>query len=323
MSIDLDSKDTLPNFDLKIEYGKYGGMYVPDPFSPALDGLADTVSALQANADFAALQIKALQAMPLKNQEITLDGKILNTEVYKTISLAKPFVISGYLALARQLNLIPSFAVDDKDDLKLFLSAASALDLKAYLAINQEVGRDANLVNKLKEQGMVVDVEKCATLFNDPSLYAFQNYISNISTSLFIPSATNVGPYPFPSLTSSFISGYAKLLKKLVSEKFLNLPDVILSSGYPGTSAVAVFKAFENSDVRIISVEKPVDSEIEECYCGMYARVIQTGSQEKILSPELILHWENGEVDRVFAKDFNSAIIAMDQSGIALIVEDF
>jgi len=224
--------------------------------------------------------------------------------------------------LAKFLKLTPSFAVEDKDDLKLFLNASIALELKPYLAINKEIGKDSKLIGDLKDAGMNFDVEKCATLFDDPNLYAFQYYISNINTALFVPCGCNVGPYPIPSITSGFIGGYSKLLKKVVVEKFADLPDVILSNGYPGITAVAVFKAFENSDVRLISVERPVDSELEECYCGMYSKVIQTGNQEKILSPELMLRWENGEVDRVFAKDFDTAIVAMDQSGVALIVEE-
>ncbi|BBB48917.1 PALP domain-containing protein [Pelolinea submarina] len=322
MTLKKESLNTNFSPDLKVEYGKFGGMYVPDPFSPALDGFADVISGIKSNADFLSLWETALIAMKPKDIEIKFIGKILNTDVYRTASLTRQFVISGYLALAKYLKLTPAFAVDSRSDLDLFLQGTRALDLKPYIALNKEIGKDRMLVETLNKTGAMVEVEKCETLFDDPGLYAFQYCISNISTALFIPVHSNVGPYPFLSITSGFVEGYSKILREAVDSELPSLPDAILAGGYPGTSAIAVFKAFENTDVRIISVEKPIDGEQEECYCGMYSKIVLRGEKEEILSPELIQCWENGDVDRVFAEDFDSAIVAVDQSGIALIVEE-
>ncbi len=323
MSKESINKVALPfSLDLKMDFGKYGGMYVPDPFAPALDNLADAVKNLENNAEFIALYKKALAAAEEQTPEIEFVGKMLNSEVYKVRSTVDQFVVSGYMALVKFLKLTPSFAVESEKDLKTLINTAQALNLKPYVALNKNIGSRAEVVRELQDYGYQVEVEKCATLFNEPVLYAFQYYISNIASSLYISRGSNVGPYPFLSITSAFIDGYAKVLKDSINAKFDSLPTAILAEGFPGTSAIAVFKAFENSDVRTITFEKQFEIEREDCFCGIYTKVVEVDGEEKVLSPELILGWENGEIDRVFAEDFSSAIAAIEQSGVVLIVEE-
>ena len=323
MSKKVNEEVALPlSLDLQMDYRKYGGMYVPDPFTVTLNEMVDEVKKLENNADFESVYRTALSATDFSMPEIEYVGKMLDSEVYKIPSMTSRFIISGFLALAKVLDLTPTFAVESEEDLKIFIAAAQALNLKPYVVLNKAFGSNNSIKSELEGYGYKVDVEKCATLFNEPILYAFQYYISNVTTTLYIPVDSNVGPYPYLSITSAFIDGYAKVLKEVVAEKFDKLPVAVLAEGVPGTSAVAAFKAFENSDVRMITYEKPFDHEREDCYCGVYTKVVEVEDEEKVLSPELILGWENGEVDRVFAKDYNSAIAAIEQSGVVLIVEE-
>ena len=323
MSKKVNEEVVLPlSLDLQMDFGKYGGMYVPDPFTVTLGALADEVKKLENNTEFESAYRTALSATDFSLPEIEFVGKMVDSEVYKIPSMTNHFIISGFLALAKVLDLTPAFAVESEEDLKIFIDAAQALGVKPYVVLNKEFGSNNSIKSELEGYGYKVDVEKCATLFDEPILYAFQYFISNVMTSLYIPADSNVGPYPYLSIISAFIDGYAKVLKDAVANKFDKLPVAVLAAGVPGTSAVAAFKAFENSDVRIITYEKPFDHEREDCYCGIYTKVVEVGGEEKVLSPELILGWENGEVDRVFAKDYNSAIAAIEQSGVVLIMEE-
>lgn len=308
--------------DLKMEFGKFGGMYVPDPFSPALEKLAKRASEVVATTEFIKYRTQVLDSLAVEVPTIIKVGEIKNAEVFKIKAPIFELVISGYLALAKCLELKPSFAAFDEKKLRILVKGAETLDLKAYLALSKKLAQNTQLIEQFQKSGQDVDARKCVELFDDPILYAFQYFISNIGNALYVPSAANSGPYPFPSLTISFASGFTKIVKEYLKKEFAGSPAAILAASYPGTSAIAAFKACENCDARLISVEPAFEFDRYDCYCGQFTKVVKVGEEERVLCPELVFAWESSEVDRVYANDFTTALAAMDIQGKVLIVED-
>lgn len=307
---------------LEMEFGKFGGMYVPDPFSPALEALAEKVEKTFASEEFLKNREAVLEALGTEVPALEEVGEIKNASVYKLCAPVFELILSGYLALAKTLELTPSFAGLNAARLDTFVKAAAALDLKAYIALSKELSQDAALVAKLEKAGHKVENTKCVELFDDAILYAFQYFISNINNSMYVPDEANSGPYPLPSLTAAFMAGMTKVVKKAMDEVFKGELAAILASGFPGSGALAAFKACDNCDARLISVEPAFEIDRDDCYCGVYTKVVKVGEEERILCPELVSLWETSEVDRVYADDFTTALAAMDIKGKVLVVED-
>lgn len=307
--------------ELDMEFGKFGGMYVPDPFSPVLEDLAKKAIEIVQTTEFIENRKKVLNVLDISIPEITKVGDIKDAEVYKIQSPVFPLILSGYLALANILDRTPSFAASDENKLDMFVRSAEFLGLKVYVALDKRLSQKTALVEKLVKAGHTVDSKKCVELFDDPILYAFQYFISNINNALYVPVDANSGPYPFPSLTVEFTTGFKKVLEDIAAKQFDNKLSALLACAYPGTSAVAAYRFCDDCDTRLISVEPAFEFDRNDCYCGIFTKVVKVGEEERILCPELVYSWETGEVDRVFADDFTTALAAMEIKGKVLVVE--
>jgi hypothetical protein len=303
-------------------FGKFGGIYVPDPFTPALDALAKKAADILAQDEFVVLRSQVLEALGYLPPALDASGKVGEATLYRVPSQTRAAIVSGYLALAKMLEADVAFGIAHPKDLVAVIKALETVGSKgAYLVLNKTLGEDSSLVKDLENKGWTVEIEKCATLFDDPTMYAFQRFISNPVQVLFCPLETNTGPYPFLSLTATFLKGFGFDLLQAMEEKLGALPAVCVVGGYPGTEGVAVLQALSETDVRLISVETPFDLEREDCYCGAYTRVAMVGEREYIFSPELLAAWDAGNVDRVYASNLNIALAALNLDGDVVVVE--
>ncbi len=303
-------------------FGKFGGLYVPDPFTPALDALTKKSDDILAQDEFVALRSQVLEALGYHPPALDANGKVGKAALYRVPSQTRAAIVSGYIALAKMLEADVAVGIDHPKDLIAIVKALEAAGQKgAYFVLNKALGGDSNLVEDLERKGWTVEIEKCATLFDDPTMYAFQRFISNPVHVLFCPFETNTGPYPFLSLTAAFLKGFGFDLMQVMEEKLGALPAACVVGGYPGTEGVAVLQALSETDVRLISVEAPFDLEREDCYCGAYTRVVMVGEREHILSPELLGAWDAGNVDRVYASNINVALAALNLEGNVVVVE--
>jgi hypothetical protein len=303
-------------------YGKYGGIFVPDPFTPALDALAQKATAALVQDEFVVLRTRLLETLGYHPPALDRSGKLGEATIYRVPSQTRAAIVSGYVALAKMLEAEVAVGIDNPKDLIAVVKALEAVGSKdAYIVLNRALGGDPDLVDDLDRKGWTVEIEKCAKLFNDPAMYAFQRYISNPLGVLFCPLETNIGPYPFLSLTAMFLQGFGFDLLQAMEEALKTLPAACVVGGYPGTEAVAVLQALSETDVRLISVEESFELEREDCYCGAYTRVAVVGKREHIFSPELLAAWDAGDVDRVYAPSYNAALATLELAGEVVVVE--
>ena len=174
-------------------------------------------------------------------------------------------------------------------------TASKELGVGLSLWLNKELGKDASFVNEMKGLGADVDIDKTSTLFDDPEMYAFQRFIGDPMAYLFVAVRTNVGPYPYPSITGNFAAVFGKSLKEATEKISISAPTYI-ASGFPGAEMVGLIRAGMGKGVRLVTVEMPRDGERADCYCGGYTRVAVVGKNENVLSPELLAAWEAGVV---------------------------
>jgi tryptophan synthase beta subunit len=302
-------------------FGKYGGFFVPDPFTPALDALTAAYKEAVSKADFEVCYKDAAGALQLEPITLRKAGSVNGATKYVVTSQARQAIIVGYAALGKTLDRALAAGVEIHVEALELASVSKELGLKLGLWLNRALGADEGLIATLKDMGVEVDAEKTSALFDDPTMYAFQRYITNPGANLFVPLKTNVGPSPFPSITGAFAGAFGEALRRAAEETLGAMPAACVAPGFPGSEAVGVLRAMQGGKVRLVTVEPPLEAEREDCYCGAYTRVAEVGGAENVLSPELLAAWEAGTVERVQAPSLQAAMKQLALSGDVVVVE--
>ena len=308
--------------DLQRYFGKYGGFFVPDPFAPALEALAEDYASAVGEKGFSDFYQKAVHA--LGDEPVSLDKheKVGGARLFKVVSTARRSMVAGYTVLGKTLDRSLAAGARTRQQAKDLLAASQALGTRLTLFLGRELGKDAAFVDELKDQGVPADTDKTSQLFDDPEMYAFQRFISDPNAHMFVPLGTNIGPYPFTAISAIFCGISGRALYTSVTDQLEVKRVSMLAPAFPGTAAIALLRGAQGRDVRLITLEGATENEREDCYCGAYTRVVWDRGQEYVLSPELLAAWEAGLVERVRVEDARAAISTLELEGDVLFVEE-
>jgi tryptophan synthase beta subunit len=314
--IDLHFEPPLQKY-----FGKYGGFFVPDPFTPALEALAEAFTAAAKGSELTMAINEAAQLMGIESVSLGMPETVGRSRCYIIPSKVQQYLAAGYAGLGKVLGRRLACGVCDRKLALAIAALAKTWDLKTSIWLDRDLGNDPSLVADLQKKSLEVDIEKTRDLFDDPTMYAFQRYIADPQTNLFVPLATNVGPYPFPGISAAFAALFGDGVRLAVEASPGLKPLAYVAPGRPGTDMLAILRATKPG-TRLITYETPWETEREDCYCGAYTRVVQKASKEQVLSPELVAAWEAGKVQRVQAKDARTAVRDLDLSGDVILIEE-
>ncbi len=303
-------------------FGNYGGFYVPDPFTPALDATAKKVSAIIKDTAFIELQKKVVSTDDILRDAKTELNAVSSQKVLTVRTDLETALIAGYFSIAKLLDQVPVVGINTRTQAEKVLAAAEKLDRPGYAVLNKKLGKDQSLIDLFKSKAFEVETEKCATLFDDPDMYSFQRFITNPFENLFVPLAPNVGPYPFPAVTQFIIKQYITGLEELVKENLGASPAACLAAAYPGSAASLMFNAFKDSDAELFTFEPSFEADRDDCYCGALTKVVVVDSKELILSPEIVNAWEEKKIKRLFAENSADALSNIKGKDSVLVLEE-
>jgi len=285
------------NTIMQAYFGKWGGFFVPDPMTPALDELSAFAERSLKNESFES-QIVNLIKDYLPDETIFVSTSPSN-KVFTVISFARWYLAAGFGLLAKTSSREIVSGSSSQEEANIVAAIGKKLGIPVSLWLNVSTGSDPNLVKTLEENGVVINTNQCRDLFNDPDMYAFQKFISNPAKYLWIPIQNHCGPHPFPSLSSYFSQIAAKKVILAAGEKFKGKAINFAAPAYPGIAMAGLICAGNEIPLTISSYEPKADVEKDECYLGTYTRVAMIGKKDFIFGPELIHAWETGKVMRL------------------------
>jgi tryptophan synthase beta subunit len=290
-------------------YGDFGGIFVPDSFTPDLDRLAGKAGEIVLSDSFEKslkTGLKALGISGIKLKQFDIKG---GCKVSHTFSQAEYFNIAGQTALGAELKAELLVCGADSEGLALaFARANRALNTRGLIFLNRQMGENADLVSQLEELSCEVDTQTCKELFNVPQMYAFQRYMENRNNRHFVPLQANIGPYPFPALVGYFANLYGR---KLVGS-LTSIPSYCVIPIKTGTNALGVFNALSSSEYKLVTVEEPVVQECHGAFCGNFTLFtrMDAGGDATAICPQLGDWWRKGKVTRLGCD--NPGIVATD-----------
>jgi tryptophan synthase beta chain len=248
-----------------VEFGAYGGRYVPETLIPALDELEAGWREALADASFAA-ELDALRTSyggrptPLTRAERFAPGKrlylkredLLHTGAHKLNNAL------GQAVLARRLGkrrIVAETGAGQHGVASATVCARFGLECVVYMGV-EDMRRQRPNVERMHLLGAEVrPVDFGTRTLKEATSEAIRDWIANVETTHYLIGSC-VGPAPYPAIVRELQAVIGREAREQVVTLEGRLPEAIVACVGGGSNAIGMFAGFvDDPDVRLIGVE--------------------------------------------------------------------
>lgn len=254
--------------DTEGHFGKYGGRFVSETLSAALDELTGVFNKLRNDPEFLSAFDKDLahyvgRPSPLYfaerwSKEIGGAKIYLKREDLNHTGAHKINNTIGQALLAKHMGK-PRVIAETGAGQHGVASAtvAARLGLECHVFMGQEdIERQTLNVYRMKLLGAtVVPVTSGSRTLKDAMNEAMRDWVTNVDNTYYII-GTAAGPHPYPLLVREFQSVIGREARQQILEQEGQLPNALVACVGGGSNAIGLFHPFlEDEDVKIYGVE--------------------------------------------------------------------
>ena len=249
-------------------FGDYGGLFIPETLSHALNELEKLYTEIKDDEDFN-LQLTNIyrdyvgRPSPLYFAESLTDHlngpKIwFKREDLNHTGAHKINNTVGQALLAKMLGkkrIIAETGAGQHGVATATICAKLGLECIVYMGA-KDIERQELNVFKIETLGAsIVPVHSGTATLKDALNEAIRDWVTNVDTSHYIIGSVT-GPHPYPTIVRDFNAISGKELKEQSLNQFQALPDMIIACVGGGSNAMGVFHPFiEDENVELIGVE--------------------------------------------------------------------
>jgi tryptophan synthase beta chain len=250
-----------------LEFGPYGGAYVPDGLKPALKEVEDAFLTYKEDETFKnelAYYLKHYvgRANPIYHARRLSDALggaqiYLKREDLNHTGAHKINNTIGQILLAKQMGKTRIIAETGAGQHGVATATAAALFGMECVIYQGEIDTERQRLNvfRMKLLGAkVIPVTQGTRTLKDAVDVAIGDWITNLNDTYYLLGSA-VGPHPYPSIVRYFQS----VIGQEAREQFIDinnaLPDYIMACVGGGSNAIGLFSAFLKDDAKIIGVE--------------------------------------------------------------------
>ena len=248
-----------------MNFGDYGGRYVPETLIPALDELERGWAEAQADESFRAelhhlLTTYAGRPTPLTLAERFAPGKriylkredLLHTGAHKLNNAL------GQAVLARRLGkhrIVAETGAGQHGVATATVCARFGLECVVYMG-EEDMRRQKPNVERMRLLGAeVMPVDFGTKTLKEATSEAIRDWITNVETTHYLIGSC-VGPAPYPEIVGELQRVIGDEAREQVLAAEGRLPEVVLACVGGGSNAIGIFRGFlDDEDVRIVGVE--------------------------------------------------------------------
>lgn len=286
-------------------YGPYGGRFVPEALTAALDELDDAFRSAIVDEAFLA-ELRDLERNytgrpnPLtfaqRFSEYCGGARVyLKREDLNHTGSHKINNVLGQALLTKRMGKTRMIAETGAGQHGVATATAAALfglECTVYMGL-EDTRRQALNVARMKLLGAeVIPVTAGSQTLKDAINEAMRDWVTNVETTHYML-GTVAGPHPFPSMVRDFHKIIGEESREQVLALTGRLPDAVLACVGGGSNAIGIFHRFiSDTDVRLIGLEAAGDG-VET---GRHAATI-TGGSPGVLhgNRTYVLQDENGQ----------------------------
>ncbi|WP_439890689.1 tryptophan synthase subunit beta [Ralstonia sp. 25C] len=249
-------------------FGPYGGTFVAETLSHALDELRDAYARYQHDPEFIKeyeYELKHFVGRPSPiyharrltehcgGAQIYLKREDLNhTGAHKVNN------VIGQALLARRMGkprVIAETGAGQHGVATATIAARYGMECVVYMG-SEDVRRQAANVYRMKLLGAtVVPVESGSRTLKDALNEAMRDWVTNVADTFYII-GTVAGPHPYPMMVRDFQAVIGEECKVQMPEMIGRQPDAVIACVGGGSNAMGIFYPYiDHADVKLIGVE--------------------------------------------------------------------
>jgi tryptophan synthase beta chain len=247
-----------------VNYGSYGGRYVPETLIPALDELEAGWHDAQADPAFAA-ELDELgrtyggRPTPLTLVERFAPDKrlflkredLLHTGAHKLNNAL------GQAVLARRLGkrrIVAETGAGQHGVAAATVCARFGFECVVYMG-SEDMRRQRPNVERMNLLGAEVrPVEFGTRTLKEATSEAIRDWITNVETTHYLIGSA-VGPHPYPEVVRELQAVIGREARAQFLDAEERLPEVVVACVGGGSNAIGMFAGFLDDDVRLVGVE--------------------------------------------------------------------
>ncbi len=248
-----------------LQYGEYGGRYVPETLIPALDELTAGWLAAQADPGFRAElehlgRTYAGRPTPLTLSQRFAPGKrlylkredLLHTGAHKLNNALGQALLAVRLGKRR---IVAETGAGQHGVASATVCARFGLDCVVYMG-SEDMRRQRPNVERMGLLGAEVrPVEFGTRTLKEATSEAIRDWITNVETTHYLIGSC-VGPAPYPELVRELQSVIGREARGQMLEAEGRLPQVAVACVGGGSNAIGLFAGFlDDAEVRLVGVE--------------------------------------------------------------------
>jgi tryptophan synthase beta chain len=250
------------------EFGEFGGRYVPETLSEALDELERSYDRLRRSKEFRNKLSYFLTEYVGRPSPIYLAENLTKKYGGAKIYLKREDLLHGgahkinnalgQALLAKMMGkkrIIAETGAGQHGVATAMACAALGLSCEVYMG-TEDMERQKLNVFRMKILGAKVNpVSSGSKTLKDAINEALRDWVANVRTTHYLIGSV-VGPHPFPTLVRDFQSVIGTEMKKQIMNKEGRIPDYVIACVGGGSNAAGSFYPFVDDDkVQLVGVE--------------------------------------------------------------------
>jgi tryptophan synthase beta chain len=297
--------------ELKMEFGKFGGQFVPGPILKAVKEVEEAYNKYKQDEDFInefKHYLKNYANRPsllyyAKNMTEDLNGaKIyLKREDLNHTGAHKINNVLGQALLAKRMGKKKLIAETGAGQHGVATATAAALfgmECEIHMGYVDILKQSLNVYRMELLGAKVVAVHDGLKTLKEAVDSALMKWSTELEDTFYLLGSA-VGPHPFPTMVRDFQKIIGEEIKVQLEEVEHQLPDYIIACVGGGSNAIGAFYDFiDNSEVKLVGVEaagKGIDTK-------EHAATMTLGSEGVIHGMNtIVLTEENGEISPVYS----------------------
>ena len=258
----------LGRYPVDGKYGKYGGRFVPETLTAAINELEEAYKQAKEDSGFKKeleyyLSEYAGRPTPLYYAE-NLTKRIGGAKIYlKREDLAhggahKINNTLGQALLAKRMGkkrVIAETGAGQHGVATAMACAALGLKAEVYMGVEDMKRQRLNVFRMKLLNAEVHPVESGSKTLKDAINEALRDWVTNLQTTYYLIGSV-VGPHPYPMMVRDFQSVIGRELKEQIMQKEKRFPDALVACVGGGSNAIGTFYPFEDyPKVKMYGVE--------------------------------------------------------------------
>ncbi|MCO5401106.1 tryptophan synthase subunit beta [Ralstonia soli] len=249
-------------------FGPYGGTFVAETLSHALDELRDAYARYQHDPEFIKEYEYELKHFVGRPSPIYFASRLtehcggaqiyLKREDLNHTGAHKVNNVIGQALLARRMGkprVIAETGAGQHGVATATIAARYGMECVVYMG-SEDVRRQAANVYRMKLLGAtVVPVESGSRTLKDALNEAMRDWVTNVADTFYII-GTVAGPHPYPMMVRDFQAVIGEECKVQMPEMIGRQPDAVIACVGGGSNAMGIFYPYiDHTDVKLIGVE--------------------------------------------------------------------